>query len=77
MVIGTFAMANTTTVVKTSTKTNTIKTENRSVSKEDGTTTCQVRFCWNVSETERQCSDWVDVPCGKTITVQSQAINQA
>lgn len=34
--------------------------------------TCQARFCWQTSETTRECTDWQDVPCNTTITVDTR-----
>lgn len=36
-----------------------------------GQTTCYARFCWNISEYIRDCSDWFEVPCDTTLTLET------
>lgn len=38
-----------------------------------GVNTCYARFCWNSSETVRTCSEWVEVPCGATISLEGKS----
>lgn len=33
--------------------------------------TCYARFCWNASETQRECTDWQEIPCGTEIEVEA------
>lgn len=40
------------------------------VIQEDIVKTCYARFCWNVSETLRECTEWNEVPCATTIEVE-------
>lgn len=39
-----------------------------------GEDTCYARFCWNVSETQRTCTDWQEVPCDTELELESDRI---
>lgn len=41
---------------------------------DSGEDTCYARFCWNVSETQRQCTDWQEVPCNANFTIDAKRI---
>lgn len=76
MLIGSFAFAKTNkTVETTNTKTaENILIEHSYFLNENGINTCYARFCWNVSQTQRECSEWVEVPCKTPIEVETKAI---
>ncbi|HLW14422.1 MAG TPA: hypothetical protein VKX30_02860 [Flavobacteriaceae bacterium] len=33
---------------------------------------CYFRICWNVGETRRQCTEWVEVPCETELELESE-----
>ena len=69
MLIGSFAFANNSNL--NSNQKETI--EYNYVTNDDGSKTCYARFCWNVSETKRECTPWTEVPCGVTIEVEGMS----
>ncbi|WP_282629531.1 hypothetical protein [Empedobacter sedimenti] len=38
--------------------------------------TCYARFCWNKTETTRECGEWQEVPCNTTIEVEAKVEEQ-
>jgi len=78
MLIGTFAFANEgLTVLENSNFTKEVNSnsliEYKVVKNEFGIDACYIRFCWNVSETERRCTEWQQVPCETPLEVEGLA----
>lgn len=44
------------------------------ITNESGEDTCYARFCWNVSETQRRCTDWQEVPCDAELTIEGDRV---
>ncbi len=76
MLIGSFAFANTNKkVVSEKLDTKDVQLiEYSYFLNENGVNTCYARFCWNVSETQRECTPWQEVPCEIEIEVDVKAV---
>lgn len=67
MLVGTFAFAN--NDASTSIESDSY-IEYLIMTNDKGEDTCYARVCWNASETQRRCTDWVEVPCDTEITLE-------
>ena len=67
MLVGTFAFANNDTSTSMDPDS---RIEYLIMTNDKGEDTCYARLCWNVSETQRGCTDWVEVPCDTEIALE-------